>query len=362
MRAVTLQRQDGVVTLRLEDVPTPTPAAGEALIAVEVVGVNHLELLQLAGQAPAGAPDRVVPGIDAAGRVVALGPGADGTVAIGDRVVVKPGVACGACRACRRGDDDACAMLRIVGLHRDGGWAEYVAVPVTNLFRIPDGIAAATASAFSHSFPVAEQVLRRCDPVDDADAVLVIGGAGGVGSAAVQLAVQRGCRVLATASTAEKAHAVRALGAVPVRVDRQEGSLREEVRAIVPEGVDVVIDTAADPVVWRALPSIVAPLARIGVCGTHAGGPVDLDLRWLYRMRGRIAGSAGAGVVAYRHALGLLATGAIEPLIHSVHPLADFEEALALLRRRDRAGKVLLAVSDRPGSHGADRTIGGIDA
>lgn len=89
---------------------------------------------------------------------------------------------------------------------------------------------------------------------------------------------------------------------------------------------------------------------------------MDLDLRWLYRMRGRIAGSAGAGVVAYRHALGLLAIGAIEPLIHSVHPLADFEEALALLRRRDRAGKVLLAVSDRPGAHGADRTIGGIDA
>lgn len=361
MRAVTLQRRDGEVTLRLEDVPTPTPVAGEALIAVEAVGVNHLELLQLAGQAPAGAPDRVIPGIDAAGRVVGLGPGAGDGVAIGNRVVVKPGVACGTCRPCRRGDDDACATLRIIGVHRDGGWAEHVAVPVTNLFRIPVGIDAATASAFSHSFPVAEQVLRRCGPVDDSDVVLVIGGAGGVGSAAVQLAVQRGCRVLATASTGEKAEAVRALGAVPVRVDRGERALREEVRELIPAGVDVVIDTAADPAIWRELPALVAPLARIGVCGTHAGGPVDLDLRWLYRMRGHIAGSAGAGVVAYRHALDLLASGAIRPLVHSIHPLAAFEDALALLRSRDRAGKVLLAVSDHPGERGADRTIGGTD-
>lgn len=345
MRAVVLHRAADGVRLGLSEVPDPVPAPGEALVEVDVVGVNHLELLQIDGRAPSGAPDVVIPGIDAAGRVVALGPAAAGHVAVGDRVVVKPGIACGTCRPCRQGDDDACASLRIVGLHRDGGWAQLVAVPVTNLFRIPPGVDAVDASAFSHSFPVADQMLRRCGPIDRSDTVLVIGGAGGVGSAAVQLARHRGCRVLATASTAAKAETVRGLGVEPVLVGREEGALAQRVLELVPGGVDVVVDTAADPGVWRQLPTIVAPLGRIGVCGTHAGGPIDLDLRWLYRMRARIAGSAGAGVESYRTTLDLLATGEIRPVVHRVLPLESFSEALDLLRERDRAGKVLLSLT-----------------
>jgi NADPH:quinone reductase-like Zn-dependent oxidoreductase len=343
MRAVVLERDGGTVRLLRTEVPDPAPGPGEVLIRVERVGVNHMELLQLAGVAPPGSLDRVIPGIDPAGTIVALGPGAAAELAIGDRVVVKAASACGVCRACRRGDDDACRSARITGVHRNGGWAELVSVPTGNVYRRPEGVDAALASAFSHSFPVAWQVLLRCGPLREDDTVLVIGGAGGVGSAAVQLAVHHGCRVLATASTPAKEQVVRGLGAVAISTGPDAASLADAVREHAPDGVDVVVDPAADPVLWKELPSVCAPLARIGVCGTHAGGGIELDLRWLYRGRIRLAGSAGASSAAYRDCLALLAAGAIRPVIDSVHALGDFEDALAAVRDRGRAGKVLLA-------------------
>jgi len=344
MRAVVLERDGGTVRLVRTEVPDPVPGPDEVLIRVERVGVNHMELLQLAGVAPPGALDRVVPGIDPAGTIVALGPGADATFALGDPVVVKPASACGVCRACRHGDDDACRSARITGVHRDGGWAELIRVPVATVFRRPDGIDAGSASAFSHSFPVAWQVLLRCGPLREDDTVLVIGGAGGVGSAAVQLAVHHGCRVLATASTAAKEQVVRDLGAVPIGSGAGAPLLAEAVREHAPDGVDVIVDTAADPALWRVLPAVCAPLARIGVCGTHAGGAIELDLRWLYRGRIRLSGSAGASLAAYRHCLDLLAAGAIRPVIDAVHPFDAYGDALDAVRDRARAGKVLLAL------------------
>jgi NADPH:quinone reductase-like Zn-dependent oxidoreductase len=343
MRAVVLERVGGAVRLHRTDVPDPAPGPGEVLIRVERVGVNHMELLQLAGVAPPGALDRVIPGIDPSGTVVAAGPGTEATFALGDPVVVKPASACGSCRACRHGDDDACREARITGVHRDGGWAELVSVPIANVFRLPAGVDAGIASAFSHSFPVAWQVLLRCGSLRPDDTVLVIGGAGGVGSAAVQLAVHHGCRVLATASTAAKEAVVRDLGAVPIPSGVDASTVVETVRMHATDGVDVIVDTAADPALWAVLPTVCAPLARIGVCGTHAGGGIELDLRWLYRGRIRLAGSAGASVAAYHDCLELLAGGAIRSVIDSVHALDDFEDALTAVRDRGRAGKVLLA-------------------
>lgn len=348
MRAVVFDRTAAEPRLRLVDVPDPVPAQDELLVRVEHVGVNHMELLQIAGQAPPGALARVTPGIDPVGIVVAHGDGVIDGPAVGTRVVVKPGLVCGACTSCTHGNDDACRALQIVGVHRNGGWADLVTVPARNAFVVPAPVEPREASAFSHSFPVAEQVFRRCAPVLPDEVVLVIGGAGGVGSAAVQLAVHRGCRVLATASTPAKADVVRRLGATAVPTGPDDEPFAATVRALAPDGVDVVIDTAADPALWRDLPGLLGPLARVGVCGTHGGGLVDLDLRWLYRSRARLAGSAGASVAAYTDAHELLGARAIRPLVASSHPLEAFEDALAALRTRDRAGKVLLDVNPSP--------------
>ncbi len=344
MRAMAIDTLGGLDRLRPMDLPVPGVGPDEVLIRVATVGINRQDLVTMSGRFPN--PDlRLphVPGLDPAGVVVGLGSAVTDRE-LGERVVVKPPIGCGTCALCRAGEDDACPGLKSVGVHRQGGLAEYVAVPSRSVFAIPDGVGFAEASAAAHAFPVALTMLRRVGVTAD-DTLLVPGAAGSIGGATTQLARLLGARVIGAVGSPERADAVRALGVEHVIDYRANPAFAPLVRAIVPDGVSVYVETSSDPVIWSEALKTVARRARVAVIGAHAGPVVELDLNWLFRQRVSIIGCSGSSRACFGETLGMLADGRLRPAIDLVVPLGQASVAYRRLMGRDHHGKSIVDLS-----------------
>lgn len=323
----------------------PDPAADEVLVRVRAVSVNHMDIDVAQGRGP-GREVRLphVPGIDPAGEVIRCGPAVDG-LASGCRVVVKTNIACGSCRFCVAGEDENCLRHENVGVHRHGGFAEYLVVPARNVFPLPSAVSYEEASAFSHSVPVAMTMLRDVAGLVAADVVLVTGAAGAVGNAAVQVAKALGAGCIAATSSADKCRWIGSLGAdhtIDYRATPEFGARARELAG--EGGVTIYAESAGDPAVWEQGLASLGRRGRAVVCGTHAGGEVALDLRLLYRNRLRVLGSAGSSCRAFKDSLELVADGAIRVQVDRTFRLEEAQEAFRVVLERRNRGKVVLVV------------------
>jgi NADPH:quinone reductase-like Zn-dependent oxidoreductase len=345
MRAMVLTALGGPEHLAAASLPVPRPGPDEVLIEVRTVAANRQDTYTMLGWANRREPIRFphVLGIDPAGVVVATGEAVPG-FPVGDRVVVKPSISCGVCRFCLAGEDDACASLTNIGVHRQGGMAEYVAVPHRNVFPIPDGVSFAEATAISHSFPVALTMMRDRGGVRADDTVLVTSAAGAIGSAAVQLARIHGATVIAAAGGAERLAWVRELGPDLAIDYRESPSFGADILRFAPGGTSLYVESAGDPAIWREATRTIARRGRIVVCGSHGGPIVELDLSWLFRTRVSVIGSSGSSLAAYRDILGLAGAGRLRANIHAILPLEKAREAYATVLARRNRGKVILEV------------------
>lgn len=326
---------DGVVVGPL---PAPRPAAGEVLVAVRTVGANHLDLHVMRGRGPGGlARLPLVPGIDPAGEIVDQGPDVPGDRR-GERVVVKPNIACGGCAYCRAGEEADCVDQRVVGGHRDGGAAELVAVPARNA--IPIGaLDFATATAAVHSVPIALHAIEAAGGIAAGATVLVTGATGAVGSAAVQLAARAGARVLAASTSAD----VTTAGAEPLRYAEPD-DLPALTAARAPDGADLVVDGTGRADVLTAAARCLAWRGQLVLCAASSAGELRLDPRTFYQRRNTVVGAASAGYDDVVRALDLVAAGAVVPEIGAEFPLAGIHAAWAALSERGRRGKVVIRV------------------
>ena len=214
MKAMLLTAHGDASGLSLAEIPTPSPGPGEALVRVEATGVNHMDLLVREGYP--GIPVRLphVMGGDVVGRVAALGAGASGVrVREGDRVVAAPVVACGRCALCAAGRRHLCLAWQYLGLHRPGGYAEYVAVPVENLVPISPALEATAAAALPVAGLTAYHALVGVADLCEGETLFLWGGAGALGTLAIRIARSLGARPIVTASTDEKRALASRLGA-----------------------------------------------------------------------------------------------------------------------------------------------------
>ena len=249
MRAMALARVGGPEHIVETNLPVPEPAGDEVLIRVRTVAVNHQDLFTMSGRAhKANLSFPHVMGIDPSGVVAGCGSRVT-SLRIGQRVVVKPPIACHACDFCDRGEDDSCPSLHNVGVHRWGGHAEYVTVPERSVFPIAAGVAHAEATALAHSFPVAEQMFTRVGLTGD-DVVLVSGASGAIGSAAVQLAKLAGAFVIGAAGSPDRTARAAMAGADATIDYSAEPEFSGRMRGIAPEGVTIFLDPASNPSVW----------------------------------------------------------------------------------------------------------------
>ena len=342
MKAIVVRRYGGPEEIRVEDVPPPSPGPGEVLVKVRAVTVNRARDLNVcAGQA--GGPEHLplVPGQDPAGEIVGLGAGVSGR-RMGERVIVSCRITCDTCEACLSGRGSDCATPSHIGIHRRGGYAELMTAPARLALPIPDGLGFAEAAVAMRHFPMAFQQLDAKAGVRPGEWVLVMGAAGGLGSACVQIARLRGARVIAGAGSDERVAAAIALGAGHGINYRRE-DLTRRVREITGgHGADVICENISDPSTFPAAFASLAVMGRLVTSGAHGGGTVPVNMKQLYQGRQRIIGAAGYDPGDVGKAMQAAGSGAAKATVDLVMPLDGLLEAFELIHARKVAGKIVI--------------------
>jgi NADPH:quinone reductase-like Zn-dependent oxidoreductase len=345
MKAVVFRRLGGPEVLQVEDVPVPPVGPDDVLIRVRAVSVNRtLDIDVRTWGATWPIPFPHILGADPAGEVAEVG-AAVRDFKVGDRVVTNFVLGCGACELCRQGFENACPQRRLIGVHRNGGYAEYAAVPAKNLVRIPDSLSYEQASAIMVIFPVAWHLLVDRAGLRAGESVLVMAAGGALGMAGVQIAKLAGARVIAAAGADWKLERTRELGADEV-VNYRASKLSAEVRRLTGgRGVDVVFENIASEELWPESIASMANRGRLVTCGAHGGGLVRVDMNDFYRRHLSIISAAAAPRHQMDAVYRLAGEGKLKPHIHRSFPLEQAREAHELVSSRDVFGRVVLTVS-----------------
>ena len=323
MRAVVAQGTGGPEVLSVTDVPDPVAGPGEVLVDIAAAGLNRADLLQRQGfyPPPPGASDII--GMECSGTIAALGEGVTGWD-VGDEV---------------------CCLLA------GGGYAERVAVPAGQVMPVPTGVDLVTAAALPEVAATVWSNVFMVAGLRPDETLLVHGGAGGIGTFAIQLAHALGARVATTAGTAEKLELCRSLGA-DVAIDYHDEDFVQVVRdATDGRGADVVLDNMGAKYLSRNV-DVLALEGRLVIIGMQGGTRAELDINALLRKRGAVIATSlrarpvegksaiCAGVV--EHVWPLVADGKLRPVVHTTMPLAEAAAAHALMESGDHSGKILL--------------------
>ncbi|HWN96890.1 MAG TPA: zinc-binding dehydrogenase [Methylomirabilota bacterium] len=362
MRAFQLVEHGAPGKFELRDVPDPKPAPGEVVVEVRACGLNHLDLwLEEAGlpikvdlpRTPGGEVAGVISAIGARRTYVAqdhskpidsrdVGASRSETWRVGDRVAVQSNLFCGQCEFCQRGEESMCLRSRLLGVDCDGGFAEKVVVPASSLVRLPDNVSFETSAALTLAGSTAMHMLTDRAQVKEGDWVLAIGGASGVGSAAIQIAKALGAHVISTGSTEAKRKLAQELGAEFV-VDSNDPKWPAEVRRITNKrGVDIVVEHVGGEELVKCFDCL-ARGGTIVTCGATAGREVTLNLWPLFVKQQRLIGSYGRNRADMRATLKWAAQGKLKSVVHSEFPLDRAAEAFTALRERRVLGKVVIS-------------------
>ncbi len=341
MKAIRYHGYGSHDVLALEEVPDPVPGPGEVVVDLCAAGINHLDIWVREGVYGDRLKLPHIPGSDGAGVVTGIGPGVT-DVAVGEEVVISPGLSCGTCEMCLKGEDNFCPSYVILGAGPDGTYAERVAVPRQNLLPKPAGLSFAEAASLPLVLVTAWHMLHTLAGVRQGETVLVLGGTSGVGSAAIQVARLAGATVIATASTA-KLDRLRSLGPDHV-IDHATEDIRRKVGEITERrGVDVVFEHVGKAT-WDASLKSLRPGGRLVTCGSTSGYDAVTDLRYLYqrqlRIMGDYMGTKGELLEAWR----LVAAGHLRPFVDRTFPLDQAGDAHAYVEGRRAAGKVVLTI------------------
>src|SRR5580658_1016396 len=343
MKAVQLIAHGAPGQFKFSDVPDPVPAADEVVVRVRACGLNRLDLWMEEGTLPI--PDQLprVPGSEISGEVLA--PGRDvSDWRVGDRVAVQSNLFCGHCEFCARGEESVCLHGKLLGVQRDGGFAEQVAVPASALVRLPTNVDFAASAALTLAGSTAMHMLTQRTSVKPGDWVLVMGGASGVGSAAIQIARQLGGQVISTGSTEAKRQFALGLGAGHA-VDSSKPDWPSRVREITRKrGVDLVVEHIGGDVLLQCF-TCLARGGTIVTCGATAGRDVQLKLWSFFVKEQKLVGSYGRSRKDIQAVLEWAAQGKIKPAIGHIFPLEQTADAFAALRQRQVKGKLLVEPS-----------------
>lgn len=341
MKAVVLREFGGPEVLRLEEVPTPSPSPGEVLVKVHAVSVNRtLDLKVRLGEYDRRVTLPLVLGVDPSGEVVAVGEGVLRPV-VGNRVAIQSHVRCGKCQFCQAGEDADCTDSYSIGVHRWGGYAEYVVAPAGNAFLVPENLSFPEATVISRHYPTAFLLAGKAG-LQAGEWALVMGAAGALGSCLVQVARALGARVIAAAGSDQRVAAAVSYGA-DHGVNYRTSDLAAEVRKLTDgHGADVVFENIADPTLWPGAFGSLASHGRLVTAGAHGGGIVPLDVKRLYLQRLRIIGAAGANKRDIERAIEAGAAGEVRAIIDRVLPLSRAAEAHRVLEANAALGKVIL--------------------
>jgi NADPH2:quinone reductase len=327
MRAVVCNEYGPPELLTVIDLPDPVARPNQVVVEVAYAAVNYPDVLILADRYQLSVPVPFVPGSEFAGTVTAIGEGVS-NVAVGDHVF---------------------------GAAMTGAFAERIVVPAAAVRRVPPAVALDAAAGFWVAHATAYHALRSIAEVRPGELVVVLGAAGGVGLAAVEIAFALGARVIAAASTDDKLALCRERGAEST-VNYLQDDLRDVLRELAPQGVDVVIDPVGGPHAEQALRAL-RWKGRFVTVGFASGEipriPLNLVLLKGCVIKGfeiRTFGTVEPELAARdeRELIELLASGGLDPHISATYALERAAEALNAVAGRRSTGKVLLRCASQP--------------
>jgi D-arabinose 1-dehydrogenase-like Zn-dependent alcohol dehydrogenase len=319
--------------LVLEDVAMPEPQADQVLVRVRAAGICATDLKLAAGKTAPPPPLPHIPGHEVAGEVAR----ATGDLEVGQRVACHILDACGACPSCRRGYPVFCPSASRLGLDRDGGMAEYVAVPRSTVLPLPDTV------SYEHAAVTMDSVLTPWTALHEtgrlqAGETVIVAGVGGLGINAVQLAVAAGARVAAVDVDADRLAAALAAGAelavLPAELDR--------LRAWAGDGADLSVELSGRREGFAVAAAAVRPGGRVICCGYAPGVEYGMDSARLVLDNIRVLGSRNATPAGARAALDAVASGAVVPRIADVLALDHVNAALERLAAGRAAGRLVV--------------------
>ncbi len=325
MRYVDHGSGGGPEVLRLAVCESPVPREGELLLEVAYAGVNRPDCAQRIGRYPPPPGASPIIGLEVSGRVAALGPSVE-RWKVGDTV---------------------CALVP------GGGYAEFCAVPASHCLPIPEGLTLAQAAALPETcFTVWDNVFERAR-LRPGESLLVHGGAGGIGTTAIQMASALGARVMATVGDAAKVGHCRQAGAERVVPYRDEDFVVAGLEFTGGQGLDVILDMVAGPYLERDL-EVLAMDGRIALIAFMGGSQATIDVVKVLRKRAQLMGSTlRPRSVAYkamlaqaleRHWWPRLVEPRLQPVVHRVFDMAQAAQAHALMESGAHSGKIVLAV------------------
>ena len=322
MKALLCKTWGGPETLVLEELPSPRPAAGEVVIDVKAAGVNFPDVLIIQNKYQLKPPLPFAPGAELAGVIKEVGAGVTG---------FKPGD-------------------RVIAMTMYGAFAEECVARVDQLIRMPAGLDFATAAAFTLTYGTSWHALKDRGQLRAGETLLVLGAAGGVGIAAIEIGKALGARVIAAASSPEKLAVCRAHGADET-IDYAAEDMRSRIKAITGDkGVDVVYDPVGGPYAEPAVRST-AWRGRYLVVGFANGEIPRIPLNLLLLKGSSLVGvywgdwtrrEPEAAAAGMEELLGWLAAGKLKPHLAARYPLARAAEAIAALASRKVAGKLVV--------------------
>ncbi|MCS7182309.1 MAG: zinc-binding dehydrogenase [Thermoanaerobaculum sp.] len=342
MRALYFEEHGGLEQLRLGERPDPKVGEGEVLIRLQAAALNHLDLFVLRGLPGVPIPLPHIGGADGAGVVVEVGPGVQ-TPKVGDEVVFNPGIWCGACEFCRKGEHSLCVKYGIIGEHTDGTFAELVKVKAEACFPKPSHLSWEEAAAFPLTFLTAWRMLFTRAKLQAGETVLIHGIGGGVAQAATILARHAEAAVIVTSSDDAKLERAKELGA-QITINYSREDVVRRVREITgKKGVDVVVETVGKAT-WMASLRSVAKGGRIVTCGATTGPDPSEEIRLIFWNQLSILGSTMGSQREFADMLAVVNQRKLKPLVDKVFPLTEGAEAYRYLAEGKQFGKVVVDV------------------
>ncbi|OLL55518.1 zinc-binding dehydrogenase [Bartonella henselae] len=341
MRALQLfnERQLEITTIA----PPPPPNPDEVTVRIKAVALNHLDVWGWRGMAFAKRKMPLVIGAEASGEVTQLGSNVK-NLQLGQIVSIYGAQTCGICQACREGRDNLCNDVKgVYGFHLDGFAREFVNLPVRLLVSAPAKCDELQAAVAPITFGTVEHMLFDNAKLQTGETILIQAGGSGIGSAAIQLAKQKGCTVITTVGSDEKIAKAQSLGAdhvINYRKDRFEGVVRKLTKK---KGVDVVFEHVGAET-WSGSLLCMKPGARLVTCGSTSGISTSFNLMQLFQQQLKIFGSFGCRIENMQNAMQKMAQGVVHPVIDTIVQFNEIDTALKRMESRDVFGKIILKI------------------
>jgi NADPH:quinone reductase-like Zn-dependent oxidoreductase len=342
MKAAFFNEHGDLETIRYGDLPGPVPGPGQVRVRVRAGALNHLDIFVRTGIAGLSLPLPHVLGSDGAGVVDSVGPGVTRRKP-GDEVVLNPGIHCGTCEFCLRGEHSLCASFHLLGEHVWGTFAEFVVAPEINTYPKPEGLTWEESAAFPLTYLTAWRMLVTKAKARAGESILIVGIGGGVSLAAFQIAKLLGLTVGVTSGSAAKLRRAEKMGA-DFGIDHGTADFARETRKITGKrGVDIVLDSVGKETWKRSIASL-ARGGKLLTCGATTGPNPQEDIARIFWNQLTVMGSTMGTHAEFSEMLRMVSGGRIAPVVDSVFPLSEVKAALQRLEEKKQFGKIVLRV------------------